>query len=202
MMSHGDLKNLEDEKRVLNGRMLRFPKYKELFPDDCEGPVLDDRNIEAITNLSQVVVNRHFRSYEDFDEFVQLGVCAVINTLSEGKYDKDKGSLKNYLYTAIRNACTNYVHHNKNFGREVISDTLPENSITDFDLLVVNNSVIDRFFKSVPEPYHVDAKTFLAYLKYKGFPIDADLTGVVIEEDSYKLNKVFIKFISYYRNMR
>lgn len=204
-MTNGVIKNKLDDEVELSGSMTRFPKYKELFPNDDGVFVLDRCNIETITNLSKVVVNKHFRAYDDFDELVQLGVCSVVDTLNDGKYDKDKGSIKNYLYTSIRNSCTNYIHHNKNFSREVVSDTLPEPLINEMGDLSVSMDLINRYYKYVDTHYtsSITEVEFASYLKHKGFPIDSSiLCHRIVDIDAYKYNKLFIKFINFYKDMR
>ena len=194
--------NEEKEPKFITDGFKRFPKYEEIFPNDDGIFVLDASNIEAITNLATIVVNKHFRNYDEFDELVQVGIVNIVDKLNEGGFDKTKGSLKNYLYTAARNGCTNYVYHFKNNKKEVIADTMPDGIHTHLDLPIVDSIVLKQFFSKLHKAYLVPIDIFANYLYQKGFPVSRDcLTQVDIVYSKYKLEKTFIKFIKYYKNL-
>lgn len=177
-----------------NPRLKRFPKYEELYPNG--ELVLDKFNIQNITNLAHIVVQKHFKNYDELEELTQVGVCSILNSLNEGKFDPSKGSIKNYLYTSIRNGCTNYLYHYKNAKKEVIVDEHTDGAYVDNDLHTIDDRIIVEFFEQCEDIYKVPLDQFKWHLSTLGLP-----TGIIKPNDIgdvYKLNKCFIKFIKYY----
>lgn len=153
-------------------KLKRFPTYEELFP---EGKLdLNSYNLESLTNLVSVVVNKYFSVYNDNEEFISIGLCKVIEVLQEGLFDRQaypgKHALKNFLYTTTRNAISNHVYHQYNPNKEVLSDTLPETSIYAGDSQAISIYYLNTFVeKSI---FNIDVKVLYSYLVYLGYPIE------------------------------
>ena len=127
-------------------KLKRFPKVDELFQDG--DLVLDEVNLQHLENLVTVVVNKHFKNYHENEELCALGMATVVEVLKLGEFDPEKGSLKNFLYTSIRNACTNYLYHFKNSNKEIVSDeALPEGQFVCDVIPIVDEDIISRFLK-------------------------------------------------------
>ena len=182
----------------------KLMRYEDVF--DEEGKYyIDENNIQLFKNLAEIVVYRHFRNYIndklDKEELEQVALTSMLDRLHEGRFDPTKGIIKNYLYTAARNGVTNYVYHFKNNNKEVISDTLPEAIHIDNSITTITKTTIDDFYKSINPIYHISVNDLACKLYLEGFPINKSLfTGEPVRTRSYKLQKVYIKFLNFYKN--
>lgn len=71
--------------------------------------------LELVDNIVEVVVNSYFYWVEDYqlkEDLMQEGYLKAYELLKTGNYDPNQ-SLRNYLYTGVRNAMTNYNYHAK-----------------------------------------------------------------------------------------
>lgn len=73
-------------------------------------------SVEAmIDNIVTVVFRIHFYYVTNKDleqDLKQEGYLKAYELLAEGNYDPNK-NLRNFIYTGVRNAMTNYLYHNK-----------------------------------------------------------------------------------------
>lgn len=116
---------------------------------------LDSNNIysnsmlDLIDNIVEVVVNSYFYWVEDFqfrEDLMQEGYLKAYELLKTGNYDPNQ-SLRNYLYTGVRNAMTNLNYHNnkeKHSSYDVYNDNI-ENSEYDVDFALSTNSAFTNY---------------------------------------------------------
>lgn len=77
-------------------------------------PCITDKGVKDLMKLAEIVVNSHY-SYTDLDtreDLKQVALLKAIEWLSKTDYDASRSSLKNVLYTCMRNECKNYVYRN------------------------------------------------------------------------------------------
>lgn len=98
--------------------------YKESFMDlshfynDSMELDINEEGIDDIKTLCEIVLNKHF-SYvrrsgfsDEADDLMSEGYLKCIKLLRSGRFDVTK-SLKNYLYTGVRNEMGNYLNRFK-----------------------------------------------------------------------------------------
>lgn len=98
---------------------MEFLLYEDIY--DSEGnPNLSEEVIKQIKQLTEIVVNNHFSyvGYYDREDLLLEGMAKALELIQEGKFDpsfysSDNPSMKNYLYTGIRNEMSNYLYRNK-----------------------------------------------------------------------------------------
>ena len=200
-----DFINDEIKPKFITKGFKKFPRYDDIY-DENGTYYIDENNIQLLRNLAEVVCYKHFRNYYsdslDKEELNEVALYSMIERLAEGKFDPTKGILKNYLYTAARNGVTNYVYHFKNNNKEVISDTLPESISIQNSITTITRTIIDDFYKSINHRYHVPINDLAWKLYKEGFPINNTLiTSNTVETCDYKLQKVYIKFLNFYKNI-
>lgn len=172
----------------------RFPTYEELFQDGKL--VLDEANLKYIMNLVEVVRNKHFDLYPQYkEEFLSVGLEKVLKVLNMDIFDPSKGSLKNFLYTGIRNEMGNFLYHRK---KDVVTDTLPVEVVraTDVESITMHDLVL--FKKTLPSrlQYGLCLDDLYEYITILGLPTNK-ITKKTLSYD-YRLNKISILFIKYY----
>ena len=97
-----------------------------------------------IDNIVEVVVNSYFYWVEDYqfkEDLMQEGYLKAYELLKTGNYDPNQ-SLRNYLYTGVRNAMTNLNYHNnkeKHSSYDVYNDNV-ESSEYDVDFAISSNT--------------------------------------------------------------
>lgn len=73
---------------------------------------ITDKGWEDISNLADIVIASHFysNSLEEKEELKSIGHLKALELLSAGTFDPTKSSIKNYLYTGMRNEMKNYCY--------------------------------------------------------------------------------------------
>lgn len=100
--------------------------------------------LDLIDNIVEVVVNSYFYWVEDYqfrEDLMQEGYLKAYELLKTGNYDPNQ-SLRNYLYTGVRNAMTNLNYHNnkeKHSSYDVYNDNV-ESSEYDVDFAISSNN--------------------------------------------------------------
>ena len=77
--------------------------------------MLEKSMLDLVDNIVDVVYCIHFYYIRDAylkEDLKQEGYLKAYELLSTGNYDPNK-SLRNYLFTGVRNAMTNYMYHAK-----------------------------------------------------------------------------------------
>lgn len=99
--------------------------------------------LEMIDNIVEVVVNSYFYWVEDYafkEDLMQEGYLKAYELLKTGNYDPNQ-SLRNYLYTGVRNAMTNLNYHNnkeKHSSYDLYNDNI-DNEEYDGDYTISNS---------------------------------------------------------------
>ena len=103
-----------------------------------------------LRKLAEIVANKHF-SYiprEERQDLITEGVLKGLSLLNDAKFDSTRSSLKNYIYSGMRNEMTNYLYRNK---KEYPTEEFPVlqaevSSAPEFDLADIENVTV-RFIK-------------------------------------------------------
>jgi len=78
------------------------------------GVQLTEEVCKEIMKLAEIVVNKHFSGYSyDKEELRSVAILKGIELLKAGTYRSEKASLKNYLYTGMRNEVGNFLYRDK-----------------------------------------------------------------------------------------
>ena len=99
--------------------------------------------LEMIDNIVEVVVNSYFYWVDDYafkEDLMQEGYLKAYELLKTGNYDPNQ-SLRNYLYTGVRNAMTNLNYHNnkeKHSSYDLYNDNI-DNEEYDGDYTISNS---------------------------------------------------------------
>lgn len=82
--------------------------------------------MKDLEHLITIVLNKHFSKVhpDKKDDLRQLGWYKVFKTFSQGTFDPNRSSLKNYLYTGIRNEMGNFI--TKGAREQLVDNTLLE----------------------------------------------------------------------------
>ena len=184
-------------------KLKRFPKYKELYKDGVL--LLNSYNLESLTNLVEVVVNKYFSSYNNNrEEFVSIGLSKVIEILKLDLFDPvhypKESAFKNFLFTSVRNALSNHVYHYYNNNKELLSEVMPDISEAEEVVSLISIKTLKEFVNT--SIFNIDFNTFYSYLLYLGYPIEYCRDNIIsladINESFY--NKITCLFIHNYFN--
>jgi len=77
--------------------------------------MLESSMLDLLNNIVEVVLHVHFYYITDpylKEDLMQEGYLKAYQLLNTGNYDPNQ-NLRNYLYTGVRNAMTNYLYHSK-----------------------------------------------------------------------------------------
>ena len=183
-------------------KLKRFPKYKELYKDGVL--LLNSYNLESLTNLVEVVVNKYFSSYNNKEEFVSIGISKTIEILKLNLFDPinypQPQAFKNFLFTSVRNALSNHVYHYYNNNKELLSEVIPDISIAEESVSLISIKTLKEFVNK--SNFNINFNTFYSYLLYLGFPIEYSKENITslaeINESFY--NKITCLFVHDYFN--
>ena len=185
-------------------KLKRFPKYKELYKDGVL--LLNSYNLESLTNLVEVVVNKYFSTYNDKEEFVSIGLSKVIEILKLDLFDPinypQPQAFKNFLFTSVRNVLSNHIYHYYNNNKELLSEVIPDISEAEESVSLISIKTLKEFVnKSI---FNIDFNTFYSYLLFCGYPVEYDKRYIIslagFNESFYsKLVCLFIH--DYFKNL-
>lgn len=103
--------------------------------------------LDMIDNIVEVVVNSYFYWINDNqtrEDLMQEGYLKAYELLKNGIYDPNQ-NLRNFLYTGVRNAMTNYNYHyskENHSSYELYNDNIEEGSF-DPNYIMSSSSFID-----------------------------------------------------------
>ena len=188
----------------MSSKLKRFPIHKELYDNGVL--LLNSYNLESLTNLVEVVVNKYFGTYNNKEEFISIGLSKVIEILKLDLFDPisypQPQAFKNFLFTSVRNVLSNHVYHYYNKNKELLSEVIPDISEAEESVNLISIKIVKDFIdKSV---FNIDFKIFYSYLLYLGYPIEYDKRYLVslagFDESFY--NKLICLFIhDYFKNL-
>lgn len=109
-------------------------------------------------------------------------------------------AFKNFLFTSVRNALSNHVYHNYNTKKELLSEVIPEISVSDEPVLSISIKSIQEFIKK--SIFNIKFNILYTYLNYLGYPVEYDTSCMTslsgFNENFY--NKIVCLFIHDYFN--
>nr|DAY17815.1 MAG TPA: RNA polymerase sigma factor [Caudoviricetes sp.] len=128
--------------------------------------------LDYISNLCNIVYSRHFDFYDDKEDLIQEGMIKSIELLYNGNYNPDY-SLKNYLYTGIRNTMKNFIYHNsKSVPVEDVILDIVDSKMNPHELKNIDLD-FDKFKEDNPYLSFNDSKV-RSTLKFLGFNIRSE----------------------------
>ena len=104
--------------------------------------------LDLIDNIVEVVVNSYFYWVSDAafkQDLMQEGYLKAYELLRTGNYDPNQ-SLRNYLYTGVRNAMTNLNYHNnkeKHSSYDLYNDNIELNDYNTNELFIQHEVYVD-----------------------------------------------------------
>lgn len=103
-----------------------FDHRKFYFEDGTLREPLPQCAMEDLEKLITIVLNKHFSKVrpDKKEDLKQQGWAKVFKTFRQGQFDPNISSLKNYLYTGIRNEMGNFLV--KNQKEELLDNNLIE----------------------------------------------------------------------------
>lgn len=157
--------------------------------------------LEMIDNIVEVVVNSYFYWVEDYafkEDLMQEGYLKAYELLKTGNYDPNQ-SLRNYLYTGVRNAMTNLNYHNnkeKHTSYDLYNDNIDKEECMG-DFTVANNDPYTKYEIPIEEiitscnkfnPNYIG--NVIDYLKYIG--LSTQESDIRVEEPNQIVLKAII----------
>ena len=199
----------ENEYKV-NKKLKRFPKIDELLVYDDNTDTYEviwtQRNIDAITNIVKIVVNKHFSNSGMQDEYISHALTKVVDVLISNEFDyKNYGTttgLKNFLYTVARNSLTDYTYHYANPNKECFYDAIPESTDVSKVDIEFTEADIDKYLKYYKRKFPLlnidfDKAELVFLIKAMGFPVKARYATPKPGHE-YALEKCLALFPKYY----
>lgn len=166
--------------------MSEIMRSREFF--DSDGNLdITAKGYEDLRTLCDIVLNTHY-SYVlpvDREDLISVGMVKCLDLLRKSGFDSKRSSLKNYLYTGIRNEMKNYLYRSR---KEVIEDDdiligINEDksvSIEDSDSLVhINPDIVESISKRIRE---FPRGEVLSTLRYMGFDVEESVEAKYYEE--------------------
>lgn len=98
----------EDRLKILQERSVvkLFVDPKDFYPE------VTDQGVKDLYKLAEIVMNCHFTyvSYNDREDLTSVAILKAISFIKESEFDPTRSSLKNVLYTAMRNEMKNTLY--------------------------------------------------------------------------------------------
>lgn len=137
-----------------------------------------EQGLEDLDHLCTIIINSHYSYVNEYDkaDLRQEGMIKALDLLASGAFDPTVSSLKNYLYTGLRNEMKNYLYRNTKDSPtedEILYSTKEsEDQISDIELSVATMKVFQ--IKEILEKTRGIAKIdkVVSSLKSMGFNVD------------------------------
>lgn len=127
-----------------------------------------------ILKLAEIVVNIHFSGYNyDKDELESIAVCKALELLNSGSFDSSRASLKNYLYSGMRNEVGNFLFKRRKlvFWEDV--DSFREEDVSCFE---IDGEVIIRTISNLGEEFLEYIPIVVKALMGMGFTVNMEVS--------------------------
>ncbi|MBQ2639191.1 MAG: sigma-70 family RNA polymerase sigma factor [Bacilli bacterium] len=106
-------------------------------------------SVEGMIDNIVEVVQRMFFFYvydkDTIDDLKQEGYLMAYELLAKGEYDPSK-NLRNYLFTGVRNAMTNYMYKKNKTKNDISNDTLEDAAWQDYMNVVGNDYYVGKVY--------------------------------------------------------
>ena len=137
-------------------------------------------SLEGMADNIVEVVRRMFFYYvydkDTIDDLKQEGYLIIYELLEKGLYDPSK-NLRNYLFTGVRNAMTNYLYHVKKESHADLSDLDKyENVVGVYDIEEYDIDV--ELIKSITDRYSSYGNLYIPVMEYLN---NIGITKVVVQ---------------------
>lgn len=145
--------------------MNSFFDLKEFFNSDGELDI-SEIGVKNMYDLCDIIIHKHFfyTPAQVREDLISTGILKMMELLSKGDFDPSRSSLKNYLYTGVRNEMKNYLYRN---SKEI--------SVDDDIVLGMNESPVED-----ANPHVVQVSdTLLEYYRIRLNLTDSDMAKIV-----------------------
>ena len=188
----------------MSSKLKRFPTHEELYDNGVL--LLNSYNLESLTNLVEVVVNKYFGAYNNREEFVSIGLSKIIEILKLDLFDPisypQPQAFKNFLFTSVRNVLSNHTYHYYNSRKEMLSEVIPDISEAEEVVSLISIKTLKEFVnKSI---FNIDFNTFYSYLDYLGYPVEYSENNIISLEgfnESFYSKLVCLFIHDYFKNL-
>lgn len=150
------------------------------------------RFFKQLYKLAEIVLNKHYSYITDpstKEDLISEAVLKGYELVLQGNFDAKRSSLKNYIYTGMRNEMSNYLYKNK---KEVVLDEILGASTRnpghdDYDVIYYKDIV--NLTSKFAKRYGDYTGLLVSYLRDIGFHIEGcpDNTHSAVKIDDYKL---------------
>ena len=172
---------------------LDLSRYQNILQTD-----IGSDTVAQLEHLAEIVCNKHYAylSPLEREELRQQALLKALVIIEQGTFDPTRSSLKNYLYSAMRNEMSNIVYKKK---REIPKEEFYSGEIS-YDLeteVMISVKVFTKFCYKYNVPVYLQ-KSLLANLCYMGFRIGINS---IVEDYSwdYNIEKYSTLFVWYLR---
>lgn len=137
---------------------------------------ITDKGYSDLYTLCEIVLNTHY-SYVltvDREDLISVGIIKSLSLLEAGGFDATKSSLKNYLYTGIRNEMKNYLYKNRRDiveDDEILTGINEDKSVSvedNAEVVFVSQEIIQKIVERIRE---ADLRKVCESLTYMGFDV-------------------------------
>lgn len=114
-----------------------------------------------IDNIVEVVQKMFFYYVYDEDtlnDLKQEGYLMAYELLAKGEYDPSR-SLRNYLFTGVRNAMTNFMYKKNKTKKDISHDTLESAEFQDFMNVTSNDYFVGKVYTRIEYQTHCEITT-------------------------------------------
>ena len=132
-------------------------------------PEINQKGIDDLYKLVEIVYNCHFSYASDYrEDLYSVGLLKAIDFIKSGSYDPSRSSLKNVLYTGMRNEMKNYLH-------KLSKDSPVEDTIIEGANEALTYRVDDRvYFNRINLPRCRDLDKVYSTLQFYGFDLGVE----------------------------
>lgn len=180
-------------------RSPHFFRVCDFFDADGE-VVISEIGYANLNDLCDIVLNVHY-SYVlpvDREDLVSVGVIKALELLKAGCFDVERSSLKNYLYTGIRNEMKNYIY--KNRGKDTVVDDeiltgINEDKINSIDYTDDTITISDEMLKPYLDRFSKRVDNLEFKLKSSLFDMGFIVTGEFERKSYEEVSKIICLII-------
>jgi hypothetical protein len=156
--------------------------YSKVFDSDGKLNLSESVWLD-LRQLAEIVLNTHhsYVSHADREDLISIAIIKGVELLTNNDFDSKRSSLKNYIYTGMRNEMTNHLYRGK---KELPQDEFPTNNAAEeYDIVEVHYKMIVEVTKPFTKRCGDYAGLLCAYVERLGFSIVDKPTNIEILKD-------------------
>jgi DNA-directed RNA polymerase specialized sigma24 family protein len=153
------------------------------YESEVERGVVSQELCEALRTLAEIVASKHYRyiTSDEREDLISSGIAKGLQLLRSERFDKNRGSLKNFLYGGMRNEMTNFIYRNR---REIlVEEYFTESPQETSSMHYIEFTTVKDIFVSLGPTYAHYVPLLIQKLQLIGFTI-VDLPDALQEFNS------------------